>query len=104
MTDRGRALRAWLHAMTVLEATLRADQGRARNAMIRKAATEYTKHGHPPAHVFVAHRTRVKGLIEDHYRRTIPVFAGMALKQIKSRRVERKATQTIYESLVADWI
>ena len=46
----------------------------------------------------------MKGVIEDHYRRTIPVFAGMALKQIKSRRVERKAAQTIYESLIAEWI
>ncbi|WP_435007998.1 phage minor head protein [Tundrisphaera lichenicola] len=90
--------------MTILEFQLRADQGRARNAMIRQAAREYLKHGHPPAHVFIAHRVRTKGVIEDHYRRTIPVFGGMALRQVKSRRVERKAAQTIYESLVADWI
>ena len=104
MTDRRLALRAWLHAMSVLEVRLRADQGRARNAMIRKAATEYTRQGHPPAHVFVAHRTRVKGVIEEHYRRTIPVFAGMALNQIKSRRIERKQTQTLNEWLIARWI
>ena len=104
MTDRHLLLRTWLYAMTRLEVQLRADQGRARNAMIRKAATEYTKHGHPPAHVFVAHRTRVKGVIEDHYRRTIPVFAGMALNQIKSRRIEKKAAQTLNEWLTARWI
>ncbi len=104
MTDRRLALRAWLLAMSRLELTLRVEQARARNAMIRSAATAYTTQGHPPAHVFIAHRTRVKGVIEDHYRRTIPVFGQMALRQVKSRRIERKAAQTIYESLIADWI
>ena len=104
MTDRRLLLRAWLIAMTRLESQLRADQARARNAMIRQAAKAYLNNGHPPAHVFVAHRTRVKGVIEDHYRRTIPVFAGMALKQIKSRRIEKKAAQTIHEWLTARWI
>lgn len=104
MTDRRLALRAWLLAMDRLELSLRVEQARARNAMIRAAATAYTKHGHPPAHVFIAHRTRVKGVIEDAYRRTIPVFGGMALKQVKSRRIERKAAQTIYDQLIADWI
>jgi uncharacterized protein with gpF-like domain len=87
-----------------LELSLRADQGRARNAMIRAAAGEYQNTGHPPAHVFAAHRGRTRQNIEDAYRRTIPVFAAMALNQIKSRRVERKAAQTLYESLTADWI
>lgn len=104
MTDRRLLLRAWLLAMTRLEAQLRAEQGRARNAMISKAARAYQDQGHPPAHVFIAHRVRVKGVIEDHYRRTIPVFAGMALKQIKSRRIERKAAQTIHEWLITRWI
>ena len=72
--------------------------------MIRKAATAYTDLGHPPAHVFVAHRTRVKGVIEDHYRRTVPVFADMALKQITSLRVGQKAAQTIHEWLIARWV
>lgn len=104
MTDRRVPLRAWLRAMTVLEVQLRVEQARARNAMIRKAAKAYQDAGHPPAHVFIAHRTRVKGLIEDHYRRTIPVFGQMALKQVKSRRIEAKSAQTIYEGLIADWI
>jgi hypothetical protein len=104
MTDRRLLLRAWLLAMDRLEFMLRADQGRARNAMIRAAAKAYQTAGHPPAHIFIAHRYRVRGVIEDHYRRTIPVFGGMALKQIKSRRISRKAAQSIYEALIADWI
>ncbi|MBP3955409.1 hypothetical protein J8F10_08960 [Gemmata sp. G18] len=90
--------------MDRLELTLRVEQARARNAMIRTAATAYTTRGHPPAHVFIAHRTRVKGVIEDHYRRTIPVFGSMALKQVKSRRISQKAAQTIFEARIAEWI
>lgn len=104
MTDRRLLLRAWLLAMDRLELKLRLDQARARNGMIRGAAKAYEIAGQPPAHVFIAHRIRVRGVIEDHYRRTIPVFAGMALKQIKSRRIKQKTAQTIYESLVAEWI
>lgn len=104
MTDRRLALRAWLLAMDRLELRLRVEQGRARNAMVRSAAKAYETAGHPPAHVFIAHRTRVRAVIEDHYRRTIPVFGGMALKQVKSRRIEKKTAQTMFEALVAEWI
>src|ERR1700755_822503 len=54
------------------------DSREDRKAMIRQAAREYEKTHHLPAHVFIGYRTRVKGIIADHYRRTIPVFAGMA--------------------------
>jgi len=104
MVDRRLQLRAWLHAMKVLEARLRGEQGKARNAMITDAARAFEDKGHPPAHVFIAHRIRVRNVIEDHYRRTIPVFGKMALGQVKSRRIEKKAAQTIYESLIAEWI
>jgi uncharacterized protein with gpF-like domain len=104
MSDRRLLLRSWLFAMQRLELALRTEQARARNSMIRKAAKAYETAGHPPAHVFIAHRIRVRGVIESHYRRTIPVFAGMALKQVKSRKIEKKTAQTIYESLVTEWI
>jgi hypothetical protein len=97
-------LRAWLYAMSRLEVQLRVKQGRARNAMIRTAAYLYAANQSVPTHVFVAHRTRTKGVIEDAYRRTIPVFAAMALKQVKSRKIEKKAAQTIHEALIAQWI
>lgn len=102
MTDRRLILRAWLLAMDRLEFRLRAEQGRARNAMIRSAANEYEKVGHPPAHVFIAHRARIRTILDDHYRRTIPVFAGMAVNQIKSRRIQRK--QRNFESLTQEWV
>ena len=47
---------AWINGRKRFQGGLRADQGRARNAMIRAAATAYTNQGHPPAHVFLAHR------------------------------------------------
>jgi uncharacterized protein with gpF-like domain len=102
--DRRTQLRAWLYALSRLELLLRADQGRARNVMIRKAAKEYEKLGHPPAHVFLAHQKRTQQNIADHYRRTIPVFGKMALRQIKSRRIEKKAAQSLFESLMQQWV
>lgn len=104
MTDRRLVLRAWLLAMNRLELILRVEQARARNAMIRSAAKAYASTGSLPSHILLAHRVRVKGVLDDHYRRTIPVFGGMALKQVKSRRIEKKTAQTMYESLVAEWI
>ncbi|MCE9566351.1 MAG: phage head morphogenesis protein [Planctomycetes bacterium] len=90
--------------MRGLEYQLRGEQTRARNAMIQMAASEYLKLGHPPAHVFIAHRVRVRGIITEHYKRTIPVFAAMALSQIKSRRFDRKQAQNTFDSLTQDWI
>lgn len=104
MTDRARYLRAWLRAMVILEVQLRTDHSRARNAMIRKAAAAFQDNGQAPSHIFLAHRVRLKGVLDNHYRRTIPVFSQMALKQVKSRRIEAKAAQSIYEALVAEWI
>lgn len=100
MTDRRKQLRVWLYAMSRLEVQLRFAQARARNAMIRSAATEYERAGHPPAHVFASHRRRTTANLTAAYQRTIPVFAGMAMKQIKSRRIERKS----FDTLVAQWI
>lgn len=96
-------LRAWLHALKVLEFRLRGEQGRARNTMIRAAAKEYDRTGHIPAHAFIAHRRRTQGNLEAAYHRTIPVFSGMALKQVKSRpRLEVK--QASFASLMQEWV
>jgi hypothetical protein len=102
MTDRRKILRAWLYAMRILERRLRIEQGRTRNAMIRKAAKEYETNGHPPLHLFITHRARTQDNLATHYHRTIPVFSRLALKHIKSRRIERKST--IQESLMLDWV
>lgn len=104
MADRARILRAWLFAMGRLEIRLRAEQGRARNAMIRQAAGQYEKLHHPPAHVFIAHQNRVRGILLAHYQRTMPVFARMALAQIKSRpRYEVKQALSHFEVLMQEW-
>lgn len=100
MPDRRKLLRAWLYAMTRLEVHLRTDQARARNAMIRAAAYLYAATGSVPTHVLIAHRKRTEQNLTAAYRRTIPVFADMAMKQIKSRRIERKS----FDTLVAQWI
>ncbi|WP_337187573.1 phage minor head protein [Phenylobacterium sp.] len=104
MTNRNRTLHAWLYAMTRLETMLRAQDARARNALIRKIAQEYKKNGQTPNHVFAAHETRLAQMLADHYRRTIPVFSRMALGQVKSRRISRKEAQSIFEALTQEWI
>lgn len=104
MPDRRLYLRAWLLALSRLERILLVDQARARNAMIRQAAKSYATGGQFPTHLTVTHRTRVRGVLEGHYRRTIPVFAGLALKQVKSRRIETKSAQSIFDALIAEWI
>lgn len=104
MTDRRLQLRAWLLALSRLEVRLRADQARARNALIRQAAKAFLANGQYPTHLTLSHRQRVQSLLADHYRRTVPVFAGLALKQVKSRRIERKAAESIFDALIAEWI
>lgn len=105
MTDRRLLLRAWLFALSRLEAGLLREQAAARNAMIRGAASEYERAGHPPAHVFVAHQRRTRDNLARHYRRTAPVFAGMALRQVKSRPSrEVKRAQSAFEALMEEWV
>ncbi len=102
MTDRRRQLRAWLFAMTRLELQLRLDQSRARNAMIRQAAAQFTKTREFPTFLLLDHRNRTAQNLTAAYQRTIPVFAKLATRQIKSRRFERKADT--FDRLTAEWI
>lgn len=101
MPDRRRQLRAWLFALSRLEVQLRIDQARARNSMIRATAGAYRERAQFPAHIFLAHRKRTEMNLTAAYQRTIPVFAAMATRQIKSRRIEAKG---LFERLVAEWI
>jgi uncharacterized protein with gpF-like domain len=102
MPDRRKQLRAWLYAMTRLEGQLRLDQSRARNAMIRKAAAQFTATRQFPAFLLLEHRNRTAQNLTAAYQRTIPVFASMATRQIKSRRFERKVDT--FARLAAEWI
>ena len=89
--------------MKVLELRLRTEQGRARNAMIRTAASQYESLGHPPAHVFIAHQRRTQQNLAAHYNRTAPVFAALAQRQVKSRRFSRKSADA-FSSLMQEWV
>lgn len=88
--------------MNRLEVQLRVDQSRARNAMIRSAAAQYAKTQQVPSFLLLDHRNRTAQNLTAAYRRTIPVFAKLATRQIKSRRIERKAD--MFDRLVAEWI
>lgn len=88
--------------MTRLEVQLRVDQSRARNAMIRNAAAQYARTQQVPSFLLLDHRYRTAQNLTAAYQRTIPVFAKLATRQIKSRRIERKADT--FDRLVAEWI
>src|SRR4051812_782572 len=102
MADRRKLLRSWLYAMTRLEVQLRVTQGRSRNAMIKAAAKAYEETHHPPAHVFISHQARTRQNITDAYRRTVPVFADMALKQLPSAKSLRRRKS--FDDLTQQWI
>ena len=102
MTARRSQLRAWLYALTRYELTLRGKAARARNAFIKTAARDYETTQHIANHLVTAHRTRIADTLDAHYRVVIPHFAAQALKQVKSRRFERKAA--LFDSLVAEWV
>ncbi|WP_040887748.1 phage minor head protein, partial [Zavarzinella formosa] len=56
------------------------------------------------AHVFIAHTRSVQTLLTNHYRRVIPVFGDMALKQVKSRNIQKKSATDLFATLAEDWI
>lgn len=97
-------LRAWLYAMGLFELRLRAKAGRARNAFLRDAAKSYTDNGSVPGWLAERHRRRLTTELTEHYERVIPYFGAMALKQIKSRRIHKKAADSIFQSLMREWV
>lgn len=102
--DRRTQLRLWLLALDRFELSLRGKAGKARNAFIRSAASDYETSGHIAAHLLASHRKRIADTLDTHYRLVIPHFAAQALKQVKSRRIKRKAAQSLYDGLVSEWI
>lgn len=104
MPDRRAQLRLWLLSLDRFELRLRVKAARARNAFIKDAADGYADNGTVPGWLNEQHRRRLKGELTDHYQAVIPHFGTMALKQIKSRRVERKAAESIFQALMAEWV
>jgi hypothetical protein len=105
MTDRRTQLRTWLYSLSRFELQLRVKVARARNAYLRAAAKSYSENdGHHPAWLDERHRRRVAAELAEHYEKVIPYFGGTALKQIKSRRIQKKAADSIFQALMAQWV
>lgn len=104
MPDRRTQLRAWLLALDRFDLRLRVRAARARNAFLRDAASGYADNGSVPGWLHERHRRRLAAELTEQYERVIPHFGAAALKQIKSRRVERKAADSIFQSLMAEWV
>lgn len=102
MTTRQQLLRQFLRDMDRFELRFRGTIGRARNALIRQAATKYAENGSVPAWLHEAHRRRIQNDLEQHYRRVIPHFGDVAVRQIKSHKFETKADT--FATLANTWI
>ena len=99
-----RRLRLWLLALDRFEYELRPAIARGRTAFLKAAASDYETTGHVAAHRLTTHRKQVASALDTHYRRVVPHFAAHTLRQVKSRRIETKAAQSLYDALVAEWI
>ncbi|WP_020474225.1 phage minor head protein [Zavarzinella formosa] len=95
-------LRVWIALLDRYELLLRVNAGKARNAFLSHAAYAYPTAQSLPTYVIEAHRKRIETVLTAHYQKVIPHFAGMALSQIKSRRIEKKSDT--FQRLMAEWV
>ncbi len=94
----------WQLGLTLFERKLLIKLSRARNGYIKKAADEYAKDGSVPAWLLLAHRLKLRGLLQEHYEAVIPYFGKLVLAQVKSRRISHKAAKNVFTSFMYEWI
>jgi hypothetical protein len=104
MQDRSAQLRLWLLALTRLELRLRGQIAKQRTKFILNASKEYPDNGQVPAWVSEKHKQEIRIILSDHYKVVIPHFGRMVLKQIKSRRIERKAAENMFTAFMGEWV
>lgn len=106
MTDphRRHQFRLWQLALDRFELQLRVTAARTRNRYIREAATAYTDNGVVPGWLDERNRRAIQVQLQEHYRKVIPYFGALSLKQVKSRRFEQKAATDLFTSLISEWI
>lgn len=104
MPDRRTQLRLWLLSLDRFELRLRVKAARARNAFLKAAADGYADNGAVPGWLVERHRRRLRGELTGHYEAVIPHFGAIALKQVKSRRIQRKAAASIFQAIMAEWV
>lgn len=105
MLDRRRYLALWLRTLARYERALRIEVARERNRLIEKAAADYAGGTDLPSYLFTQHQKAVSGILAVHYRQTIPTFAAMTLKQVKSRKAyERKQVQDAFAAHAYEWV
>lgn len=104
MLNRKAYLRIWLNALDGYELRLRTKVAPIINAYNREAARAYEESGSIPTHLKNRHERRLAAALSGHYNVVIPYFGTLALRQIKSRRIERKQQQSIFQRLMAEWI
>ena len=101
--DKRHKLRLWLFALDRFERKRFGKAGKARNNFIRQAADSYANGVDLPAHLLTAHQKKIASILSAHYQQVIPYFGQFTLQQVKSRRIERKAFDNFFLSLMSEW-
>jgi len=104
MKSRRLQLRLWLRGMAVYEQKLRIQVARSRTRYINAVAGGYESNAAIPSHMAGDYKQAVRNALQSHYQEVIPYFGGLVLKNIKSRKIEKKAVENLFASLMAEWI
>lgn len=102
--NRRQQLKIWLLGLDKYELRLRGMIAKRRNAYIQAASNAYELHGFIPTWLLVAHRSKVADLLQSHYQIVIPYFGSLALRNVKSRRIEKKDTQNLFSIYMQEWV
>jgi SPP1 gp7 family putative phage head morphogenesis protein len=98
-------LRLWLLALDKYEIMLRGKIARSRSAFIKDSAKSYeVNDGKVPNFVLEQHKRRISNILANHYRAIIPHFGAMVLKQVKSRRIDQKAANSLFNATMQEWL
>lgn len=104
MPHRRHQFRLWQLALDRFELQLRVTSARTRNRYIREAATAYTDNGIVPGWLDERNRRAIQVQLQEHYRKVIPYFGALSLRQVKRRSFEKKASDDLFTSLISEWI
>lgn len=100
--ERRHQFRVWQLALDRFELALSRSARLARNSYIRAAAEGYAVAGTVPGWLDERNRRAIQSMLSQHYRKVIPYFGDLSLRQVKSRRFERK--DDLFTSLISEWI
>ena len=100
-----REMRLWLALLDRLEFQLKLKVASGRNSFIRGTAAAYVSNGGTaPNYMLESHRRNLQKVLENHYRVCVSKFGDLALRGIKSRKIEVKDLKDAYQTFLDEWV